>query len=157
VGKYNTGDGTISTPTFPAASYFPQKPNYVDWTVTLTAATTFEVTTTQEGTFVGTGSTGAAFTAQGVSFTITAGGTPFVAGDQFRVFVTNPLLIVEKEIVNKCGFGTLYFHDIIRTGAVSSVQMLRSDFRMIIDEIVKDARAGRVRLVTLSQMAQMAS
>lgn len=149
IGKYNTGNGTISTPTFPAL------PKYTDWLVTFTAATTFEVTET-DGKFVGTGSTGTAFTSRGVSFTITAGVTPFVAGDAFRVVIGNPLLTIEQEIIARRAVGTLYWHDIIRSGSATSVQTLRSDFRMTIDQIAADVRDGKLEVLTLSELASIA-
>lgn len=144
VNKYNTGNGTCSTPTFPATGT-----KFVDWTVTMTAATTFEVIDA-DGKFVGTGSTGSALTSQGVSFTITAGATPFVAGDQWRIFVTNSLLIVEQEIVNRRGYGCLYWHTLLRSGASAATETNRNDFRMTVAQIAKDVRAGKLRHLRFS-------
>jgi len=147
-GGFNTGNGTISTPTFTVGC------PYVDWLVTLTAATTFEVRTVDGDQFIGTGSTGAAFTFRGVSFTITAGGTPFVAGDSFRVVVVSSILQAEKEIIRRGAVCSLYWHDIIRSGSVTSTQMLRSEYRAIIDEISRDVERGRVNCPTFSEFAK---
>jgi hypothetical protein len=57
------------------------------YTVLFTAATAFRVVDPR-GRFIGTGATGAAFSADGISFTITAGGTAAVAGDSFSIVVT---------------------------------------------------------------------
>lgn len=146
-GGYNTGNGTISTPTFTVGC------PYVDWIVTLTAATTFEVRTFDGDLFIGTGSTGAAFTFRGVSFTITAGGTPFVAGDSFRVVVVSSILQAEKEIIKRGAVCSLYWHDIPRSGAVSSTQMIRAEYRAIVDEIAKDVSLGRIFCPTFSEAA----
>jgi len=147
VGGYNTGNGTINTPTFTVGC------PYVDWIVTLTAATTFEVRTVDGDQFIGTGSTGTAFTFRGVSFTITAGGTPFVAGDSFRVVVVSSILQAEKEIIKRGAVCSLYWHDIIRSGAVSSTQMLRAEYRVIVDEIAKDVGLNRLECPTFSEFA----
>jgi hypothetical protein len=57
------------------------------YTVLFTAATAFRVVDPQ-GQVIGTGATGVAFSAGGIGFTITAGGTPAVAGDSFSIVVT---------------------------------------------------------------------
>ena len=76
----NVGNGTIG-----AVSALPtaQLGAYV---ATLTAATTFNVTD-PSGRVLMAGATGVAYTAEGVSFTITAGATAFAAGDAFTVTV----------------------------------------------------------------------
>ena len=75
----NTGNGTISAVT---ASTGVKIGTY---RVEFTAATKFTVTD-PEGFVLKGGSTGAAY-ADEVGFTITAGGTPFVAGDAFDIAV----------------------------------------------------------------------
>lgn len=51
-----------------------------------TAATKFDVET-PDGVKLGTGTTGVAFNKGGLAFTLTAGGTPAVAGDSFTITV----------------------------------------------------------------------
>lgn len=80
----NTGNGTFGTITTVAT------PTQIgDYTVAFTAATAFKVTAPDGAT--ATGTTGVAFSALGVGFTITAGGTAFVAGDTFTVTATQKL------------------------------------------------------------------
>jgi hypothetical protein len=75
----NTGNGTVGTVT---AQTGEQVGTY---TVSFTAATAFNVYD-PKGALVGSGATGTAFANQ-LGFTITAGGTAFVAGDSFTVAV----------------------------------------------------------------------
>lgn len=77
----NTGDGTIGTV---SATQAAQSGVY---SATMTAATAFQVVA-PDGTQLKAGATGAAYTADGVTFTITVGSTPMVAGDKFTVTVT---------------------------------------------------------------------
>lgn len=78
----NTGNGTLafdgSTPVLAGAKAGV-------YTVRFTAATAFTVED-PDGNVIGTGATGAAFS-DDVKFTITAGGTAFVAGDGFDLTV----------------------------------------------------------------------
>lgn len=78
----NTGNGTFGTITPQAA---PATMIGV-YSILFTAATAFTVTAPDGQT--STGSTGVAFSALGVGFTITAGGTAFVAGDSFTLTTT---------------------------------------------------------------------
>jgi hypothetical protein len=78
----NTGNGTFGTITPKAA---PATMSGV-YSILFTAATAFTVTA-PDGT-TSTGTTGVAFSALGIGFTITAGGTAFVAGDTFTVTAT---------------------------------------------------------------------
>lgn len=86
----NTGNGTFGAITAQAA------PATIPGTYTLvmTGATTFLVTAPDGAT--ATGTAGIAFSALGIGFTLTAGGTAFVAGDGFTFTVTatvgNPTL-----------------------------------------------------------------
>lgn len=77
-GGGNTGNGTIGTLTATAAALAGV------YTVTMTGATTFTVSD-PNGNALKAGATGAAYSANGIGFTITAGGTAFVAGDTFTV------------------------------------------------------------------------
>lgn len=54
--------------------------------LTFTAATKFDVED-PNGVKIGTGTTGVAFSKKGLGFTLTAGGTPAVAGDEFTITV----------------------------------------------------------------------
>ena len=79
----NTGNGTIGAITVTTALVGA-------YTLTViepgTDAGTFEVED-PNGTSIGTGTVGAAFTAGGLSFTLADGATDFVAGDQFTITV----------------------------------------------------------------------
>lgn len=75
------GNGTLGSVTATNNTVKPQT-----FTVTMTSATTFTVSGSLVG-FVGTGTTGAAFTSGSVNFTITAGLTAFAAGDTFTFAV----------------------------------------------------------------------
>jgi Bacteriophage lambda head decoration protein D len=75
----SAGNATMGTPTVDADA----APGI--YRVRFTAATKFEVEL--DGVVVGSGTTGSAFNGP-VNFTITAGGTPMVAGDEFSVAVT---------------------------------------------------------------------
>ncbi|NID15388.1 head decoration protein [Luteibacter yeojuensis] len=76
----NTGNGTIGSLGVGSA------PRTGRYTATATAATTFAVVD-PEGASLGNATVGTAFTSTGVGFTITAGGTAFVAGDAFYIDV----------------------------------------------------------------------
>lgn len=75
----NTGNGTISAVTKAADAVTGV------YTVRMLTATTFRVEK-PNGDVIGDGATGVAF-ADDLGFTITAGGTPFVAGDGFDITV----------------------------------------------------------------------
>ena len=77
----NTGNGTFGTITPGIAA---AEGVYV---LTMTAATTFTVAT-PTGALLPGGSTGVAYTNAALGFTLTAGGTPFAAGDAFNITVT---------------------------------------------------------------------
>jgi hypothetical protein len=77
----NTGDGTLDMAD-PAVS---AKVKHGTYTVIFTGATSFKVED-PDGKEIGTGATGAAFNKE-VKFTITAGTTPFAAGDRFYISV----------------------------------------------------------------------
>ena len=100
----NTGTGTFGTITPQAA------PATIVGTYTLlmTAPTTFIVTAPDGAT--ATGSTGTAFSALGVGFTLAAGGTAFLAGDTFTFTVVgtqgNPT-ITSAAGASNAGNGTL--------------------------------------------------
>lgn len=79
----NTGNGTMSAITLNTNNGGARPGAY---RVVMTAATTFNVFS-PNGVFLGSGTTGSAFARQ-IGFTITAGGTPFVAGDSFTVTLT---------------------------------------------------------------------
>jgi hypothetical protein len=77
----NAGNGTFGVIT-PVA-----QPTMIGvYAIAFSAATAFVVTAPDGTTAPGT--VGAAFSALGIGFTITAGGTPFVAGDSFTVTAT---------------------------------------------------------------------
>ena len=76
----NTGNPTFGTITIGAAALVGA------YVLTFTAATKFDVED-PNGVKIGTGTTGVAFSKSGVGFTLTAGGTPAVAGDGFSIAV----------------------------------------------------------------------
>lgn len=80
----NTGNGTLA---FDGTTPVLDGAKAGIYTVRFTAATAFTVED-PEGNVIGTGATGTAFS-DDVKFTITAGGTPFIAGDGFDLTV-NP-------------------------------------------------------------------
>ncbi len=71
------GNGSISGVSCPDNTVKPQT-----FTVTFTTSTNFTVSGSASG-YVGTGLVGTSFNSTKVSFTVTAGGTPFAAGDKF--------------------------------------------------------------------------
>lgn len=79
VGTGNATAGTITA----TANANLQQGAYV---VRMTAATTFEVRDTF-GALIGTGANGATFAQNGLSFVVTAGATPAVAGDTIAITV----------------------------------------------------------------------
>lgn len=78
-GGGNTGNGTVGSLSAATGEQFGT------YTISLTGATTFNVTD-PKGVVIGSGTTGVAFANQ-VNFTVTAGGTPFAAGDSFTIAV----------------------------------------------------------------------
>lgn len=79
-----TGNGTVGTISVAANTYLETG----IYTVKMLSATTFQVTTPNRNTVIGTGATGTAFSANGLTFTVTAGGTAFVAGDTIPLTVS---------------------------------------------------------------------
>lgn len=78
----NTGNGTVSTPTVTAI-----RAALETWTLTAISATVFRVSGSVSGPQANA-STGVAYNNGIVAFTITAGGTPFVANDSFTFAIT---------------------------------------------------------------------
>lgn len=74
----NTGNGTFGTITVGAAA------SLGTYVLTMESATTF-LLSNPAGMEIGHGSTGVAFNVGGIGFTLTAGGTAFVAGDGFTI------------------------------------------------------------------------
>lgn len=79
-GAGNAGNGTIGTL---SATQSAQEGVYV---ATMTGATAFQVVA-PDGNQLKAGATGAAYTAGGVTFTITVGATAMAAGDKFNITV----------------------------------------------------------------------
>jgi hypothetical protein len=97
----NTGTGTVSAgPTVTPASAI----NGV-YTITFTGATTFSVFDPNGRELLG-GQTGVAYSDAGIGFTITAGGTAFVAGDGFTVTVAFNTIPVPNAYFNGPGDST---------------------------------------------------
>lgn len=87
----NTGNGTLGTLSVNAAT--AQTGAYV---VKFTAATVFSVFDPNGRELLG-GTTGVAYSDGGVTFTITAGGTAFVAGDSFTVTTTFQTITLDSK------------------------------------------------------------
>lgn len=87
----NTGNGTVSAPVVNAATAVSGT-----YTVEFTAATAFSVFD-PNGNELLNGKTGVAYSALGLSFTITAGGTAFVAGDSFTIAVTFQTITLDSK------------------------------------------------------------
>ena len=84
-GASNVGNGTLAIGTQPVLNVTPAGA----WTITFTDATHFSMS--GPGGFVEVDlPVGTAFDAEGMVFTITAGGTAFAAGDTFVITVTSP-------------------------------------------------------------------
>ncbi|WJN60933.1 hypothetical protein [Pseudomonas sp. SO81] len=83
----NTGNGTMGAVTVSSAAVGA-------YTVTFTSATAFNVTGPAGS--VGSGTTGTLFNTGGLSFTINAGATPFVAGDGFTITVVQVTEVVAE-------------------------------------------------------------
>jgi hypothetical protein len=81
--RTGTGNGTCSTPTFASAAGFGGKVAQSEtWTLTATSSTTFTVVGAVSGTKANA-TVGVSYNNSIVAFKITAGATPFVAGDKF--------------------------------------------------------------------------
>jgi hypothetical protein len=80
----NTGNGTIGTLSVGAS------PDVGAYKATATSATVFAVVD-PEGNALGNATAGTPFTSAEVNFTITAGGTAFVAGDSFVITVSDAI------------------------------------------------------------------
>lgn len=83
----NTGNGTMGEVTVTSADIGA-------YTVAFTSASAFSVT--GPGGAVGAGTTGTLFNTGGLSFTITAGATPFVSGDGFTITVVEVTEVVAE-------------------------------------------------------------
>ena len=83
----NTGNGTMGAVTVTSAAVGA-------YTVSFTSSTAFSVT--GPGGAVGTGTVGTPFSTGGLSFTITAGATPFAAGDGFSITVVQATEVVAE-------------------------------------------------------------
>lgn len=119
----NTGNGTVSaSPTRQAGAQVGT------YRIVFIAATVFEVFDPQ-GTSVGIGRTGVAFASQ-LGFTITAGGTAFVAGDAFTIAVPAGDNLVRRSVstaVDGSQFPLFVTSQDIdaRNGARNNIQVLR--------------------------------
>lgn len=76
----NTGNGTVAVASVTAATLLGT------YNLVATSATTFSVTD-PEGVALAVADTGTAYTAEGLTFTITAGATAFAVGDSFALTV----------------------------------------------------------------------
>lgn len=100
-GAGNTGDGTMSAVVVSAEA---EVGVYV---LQATAATKFDVED-PNGVKIGVATAGTEFSKGGLTFTITAGGTPFVANDKFTITVTISALTYEEFDGTGEALGLLY-------------------------------------------------
>lgn len=91
VAGTNTGNGTIGTVSATQSAVSGA------YAITMLTATTFTVSN-PNGDMLKDGATGSAYTADGVTFTITVGGTPMVAGDSFTVTVTKKNVVLSNVV-----------------------------------------------------------
>lgn len=84
VAGSNTGNGTIAASSLSVGA----APLTGAYLAKATSSTVFAVTD-PEGNALGNATVGSAFTSTGINFTITAGGTAFVAGDSFTLSVAD--------------------------------------------------------------------
>lgn len=132
----NTGNPTFGSITIGAAG------KVGTYTVTFTAATKFDVED-PDGVVIGSGTTGVAFSKQGVGFTLTAGGTPAVAGDGFTIAVAPATGKWVPYVANDAGtLGILYERLAAATGDKKAVIFSR------------DCEVSRVRLIGLDANAE---
>lgn len=97
----NTGNGTVSAgPVVDATKALGGV-----YTINFTAATMFEVLD-PNGNQLADGATGVAYSQAGIGFTITAGGTAFVAGDGFTITTTMETIPVPNAYFNGPGDAT---------------------------------------------------
>jgi hypothetical protein len=89
VAGANTGNGTLGTLSAATGAVAGA------YTVTMTGATAFSVVD-PNGLQLKAGATGTPYTAEGVTFTVTPGGTAFVAGDKFTVTVSQNAIAVPR-------------------------------------------------------------
>lgn len=92
----NTGNGTIGTLSATASAVAGA------YKLTMTTATTFTVAD-PNGAALKPGATGVAYTAGGVTFTVTAGGTPMVAGDAFTATVVPGTVLLPSATFKDAG------------------------------------------------------
>jgi len=75
----NAGDGTVGTATLDGVASGT-------YTITMTSATAFTVAKSG-GSTIGSGTVGTEFSAGGLTFTVSAGSTPFIVNDSFTITV----------------------------------------------------------------------
>ena len=98
-----------------------------EYNVTFTAATKFDVED-PNGVKIGSGTTGVAFSKKGVTFTVTAGGTPAVSGDSLTVTVaagSGKYIPYVAAGAQGSADGVLYSHLPAKTGDSDAVGFVR--------------------------------
>lgn len=129
--------GNTGNPTFGAiAAGLTAVPGV--YNLTFTAATKFDVEA-PDGVKIGSGTTGVAFNKSGISFTLTAGGTPAVAGDSFLITVavgTGKYVPYQAADAAGPAAGVLYNYLPARTGDTKAVGFVRDC------EVMRDALTG---------------
>src|SRR5574337_745077 len=146
---YNTaGTGAFSLMSFNAVSLATWQ-KYVMWKLVINAgAVTFDISDL-DGNYIGTGSSGTAFTRFGVTFTFTAGTSP--AGSVFYINIGSNMTTLLKETIRKKAVCVAYLHNILAANAgQGSLDIYRSDFRTFIDEVAADVAKGNVICPTYS-------
>ncbi|TCK36719.1 bacteriophage lambda head decoration protein D [Paraburkholderia sp. BL8N3] len=133
----NTGNGTFGAIT-PVAV-----PTQIGvYSVAFTAATAFTVTAPNGASAAG--STGVAFSALGIGFTITAGGTAFVAGDSFAITTTAPVGKPKATAVAGTNTGNGTCSAVTTTGYAASVGVYTVEFNDATNYVVENPKGELV-------------
>jgi hypothetical protein len=110
-GGGNTGNGTVGSLSGSSSA------EVGTYTINMTAATAFTVTN-PKGEVIGSGSTGVAF-ANEINFTVTAGGTPFAAGDSFTIAVPAGTAVANAGNTGNGTFGAITAKTGVQPGTYS--------------------------------------
>ncbi len=144
----NTGNGTIGSLSVGSLS------EYGAYEVLMTSATAFQVIA-PSGDVIGTGVAGTAFVGQ-VNFTLTAGGTAFVAGDSFALTVSLQQGAWKSWTGGSIttAIGILYNRVWVEAGNFAKVSIVRRNCEVNLSEIQWDpAVTGSGSVATLQATA----
>lgn len=151
----NTGNGTIGTVTLGAASV---PGAYI---VNFESATAFAVEN-PTGQEIGHGTTGSTFSAGGLSFTVTAGGTAFAAGDSFAITVSSatPNNFVPYTPSSGPAAAILYNRTVVPATSTKKITAITRLAEINVGEVQWDASvtgAGNVAALQASALASLSA